>query len=604
MLDVSNLINVTVALTTAPASGRTFNTTLIAGDSAVISGAQRIRQYTALTGVASDFGVSAPEYLAASLYFGQSPQPSTLYIGRWIRTATSAQNVGGILSSTQQTLSNFNAISNGSFTITIDGTSQNLTGISLLSATNLNGVAAAINAVLTNAIATWNGTQFVITSNSTGIGVKATGSITMTGTGTASDTVTVGGTVITFVASGPTGNQVLIGGSAAATAGNLWTFLNSSTDTNISKCTYSLNGAVVTATYASVGTAGNSFTLAKSSTAITLSAATLLTGANASAVGFATTYASGTDISALLQLTSTLSSGLITGYAAETPLACVNALATTGTYQNSWYGLGWACATFPADSDYVAVAGFIESQTITRLQGISTQETSCLNSTVSTDIGSLILAGSYAHSFVVYCSTNLYAAVSVLGRACGVNFAANNSTINLMYKQMPGIIAEDLTTAQAAALQAKNINSFVKYDNNTSLIQWGTVGVVNAYIDQTQGVDWFQNDVQTKCFNVLYTTTTKVPQTDAGANQLINACNQACNDAINNGLAAPGTWNGPSFGNIVTGQYLKNGFYVYMPSVNTQSQATRVNRAAPPIQIALKLAGAFNSVSVLITVNQ
>jgi len=114
----------------------------------------------------------------------------------------------------------------------------------------------------------------------------------------------------------------------------------------------------------------------------------------------------------------------------------------------------------------------------------------------------------------------------------------------------------------------------------------------------------FQNDVQTDCFNVLYTSTTKVPQTDAGINQLTNACTSACQDAVNNGLAAPGVWNGPSFGSLQTGQYLKNGYYVYAPSVSTQSQSDRDARKAPPIQIALKLAGAVNTVDVLVTVNQ
>ena len=57
MLSVNRLINVTVNLGATPVPGRTFNTLMIAGDSAVISGAQRFRSYTTLEGVANDFGL-------------------------------------------------------------------------------------------------------------------------------------------------------------------------------------------------------------------------------------------------------------------------------------------------------------------------------------------------------------------------------------------------------------------------------------------------------------------------------------------------------------------------------------------------------------------
>ena len=118
----------------------------------------------------------------------------------------------------------------------------------------------------------------------------------------AGDTVTVQGTVITFVANDPQGNQVLIGypqepgfpplvstpttqQQIDQTALNLAGFLSGSTDTNLVKMTYSLNTSndTITATATVVGTAGNAFTLATSNSgAFTLSGATL-TGGTANA---------------------------------------------------------------------------------------------------------------------------------------------------------------------------------------------------------------------------------------------------------------------------------------------------------------------------------
>lgn len=598
MLSVSNLVNVTVSLSTLGAVGRSFTTLMIAGDSGVINGLQRFKTYSTLESVASDFGTTAPEYLAAALYFGQSPQPSLLMIGAWIRTASAGKNLGAILNATQQNIANFNAISNGGFGIAIDGTVQNLTGIDFNGVTNLNAVASAVNLVLSGATCIWNGEEFVISSNSTGAGTKAAGTITFSAPGTASDTLTVDGTAVTFVSSAPTGNQVLIGANAAATAGNLQTFLQNSTDVNISKATYVLNGDVITATYKTIGITGNAFTLAKSSTAIALSAATLTGGQVASSVGFATT-GTGTDISALLGLTSSLSVALVPGYAAEAPADCAAALAAMSS---AWYGLMFAASVMPTDNQSLAVSALIEGLEITRLYGVTTQETSALSSLVTTDLGSEMQAAGYDQSMIQYSSSSAYAIASLFGRAFGVDFSAANTTIDLMYKQQPGVVAENITDDQAAVLKAKNINVFASYNNGTSLIQWGVCSS-GQYIDTIQGVDWFQNDVQTQVFNVLFQSTTKVPQTDAGINQLTNACTAACQDAVNNGLAAPGQWNGPAFGSLQTGQYLKNGYYVYAPSVTTQSQADRDARKSPPIQVALKLAGAVNTVNVLVTVN-
>jgi hypothetical protein len=107
----------------------------------------------------------------------------------------------------------------------------------------------------------------------------ASGSVVVAALPVAGDTVTIGGTVITFVAANPVGNQVAIGATVAATADNLAAFLIGSLDANLIKFTYSVSNATVTLTAAALGTAGNSLTLATSdATAFTVSGATLSGG--------------------------------------------------------------------------------------------------------------------------------------------------------------------------------------------------------------------------------------------------------------------------------------------------------------------------------------
>jgi hypothetical protein len=607
MLSVSRLINVSVNLGALPAVGRSFNVLMIAGDSPVISGLERTRSYTSIEGVAQDFPSTAPEFLAAELYYSQNPKPVNLMIGRWLSAATAGFNLGGIQSPAQQVLANWTAITTGAFKIPINGAAPSaVTGLDFSTATNLNGVASIITAALTGAVCTWNGESFVITSSTTGPGAYASGTITLAGQPAANDTLTVNGTAITFVASSPVGNQVVIGATSALTFANLLTFLQQSQDTNIAQATYqNLSGQVITVTDKVAGTAGNSFSLVKSSTAITLSAATLAGGTQPSSIGYATSPASGTDISAMLLLTASTSQGLANGYASETPAQCAAALAIKST---AWYGLMFAATASITTAQYLSVCSFIEAETLTRMFGVTTQDTGSLSSIVTNDLGSLMKAGGYNQSMSQYSSHTPYAIASMFGRMFSVDFDAQNSTIDLMYKQQPGVVAEVLTESQANALQAKNINVFVGYDNDTAIIEYGNVASGNP-IDEIWGLDWFQNAVQTSAYNLLYTSQTKIPQTDAGQNQLVNACSAVCGNqpggAVYNGLAAPGVWKSSTvFGSLKTGQYLPLGYYIFAESVDLQSESDRAARKAPPTLIALKLAGAFREADVIVTVNQ
>lgn len=603
-LNVNRLINVTVNITPQPVAGRTFNILMIAGDSNVINGLDRFRTYTSIDDVAADFGTTAPEYNAAALYFGQKPQPTTLVIGRWLRTASAAINIGGILAPSAQVLANWTAITAGSFQITIDGSVQTLSSLNFSSATNLNNVATIITTALSaGATCVWTGQNFEIISGTTGAGANATGTATFTTNPANNDTITIGGTLITFVTGSPTGSQVKVGATNLVTLANLLAFLNASADTNIIKCSYSTLGNVLTLTFKLQSTAGNSFTLAKTSTAITISGADLSGGAFPSSVGYASATGSGTDISVMLQLDVNDSLELVPGYNAETALQCAVALASLS---QAWYGLMYNASVQPSDNDNLAIAEFMEAQTVTRLFGLTSQETAATTSSSTTDLPFLLEEGDYDQTMSQYSTTNIAAVASLFGRAFSVDFTQQNSTITLMYKQEPGVLPESIGDTAANNLQNRNCNVYANYSIDpttpTPIIQYGQVAS-GAYIDEIQGADWFQNAVQTALFNALFSTSTKLPQTDAGNNQLVAAAATVCQQAVANGFAAPGVWNGPSFGSLVTGQFLKLGYYIFIQPVSQQSQADRAARKAPPMTIALKLAGANQNVDMLVNIN-
>lgn len=487
-LNVGRLVRVAVNLAPLAAARRGFGTLLIAGDSNVINGVDRFRTYTDLESVAGDFGTSAPEYLAAALYFGQSPRPNQLMIGRWLRTATAGLIQGGILTTAEQAMANWTSITNGSFKIDIDGATKTLSALNFSAQTNLNGVASVINAALTGGTIAWDGSRFTVTSSTTGV---------------------------------------------------------------------------------------------------------------TSTVGYASATGSGTDISALLKLTSATALVPVPGFAAETPVDCVSELANMS---GMWYGLSFAASAMPTADQIVDVAAFIEGASISRLFGVTETDTRVLDNAWTTDLASRLKALNYKRSCVQF-SANKYAVCALFGRAFSVNFSANRSTITLMYKQEPGVVAENLTETQAQTLKAKRCNVFVKYQNDTAILQYGVMSG-QAYFDEMHGLDWFSDALQTAEYNLLYQSKTKIPQTDAGQNQLVNVAAGVCQEAINNGLIAPGRWNADGFGQLERGDFLEEGFYIYTQPMAAQDQSIREQRIAPPIQIALKLAGAIHEIDCIVDVNR
>jgi hypothetical protein len=496
-LSISDVVSVAVSLTPTAAAQRNFGSLMIVGDSGVIDTTTRYRLYTSLTAVASDFSNTAPEYLAAAIAFGQNPQLSQLYIGAWARTATKGTLIGATLSAAQQSVSNFNSISNGGIDLVINGTTYNLTGLNFTAVTSMTAVAAVLQAALT-AVATvvWNPiyNYFQITSLITGV----------------SSTV------------------------AFATAG------------------------------------------------------------------------SPTDVSVLMGLNASVSgSYTVGGIAAETPLSCLTTLANM---TNAWYGAMFAASVMPADSDYVACAGLIQGLTYSHIFGVTTQEAAALNASLTTDIASQLEALGYSRSFVMYSSSSPYAVAAIFGDAFTTNFNGSNTLYTLKFDAVSGITAETLTETQAAALNGKNCNVYVTYNIQTSsgasigILQQGTMAN-GTFFDVIHGTDWLQNAIQTALFNLLYTVKTKVPQTDAGVSQLITAMTGALQQSVVNGLVAPGVWNGPPIGEIVTGQTLSTGYYIFAPPIASQSQAARAARQAPVMTVCIKLAGAIQSVSVLLNVN-
>jgi hypothetical protein len=489
-LSVDRVVRVTVNLSPIATPRRNFGVLCVAGDSPVIDALERLRFYTTLDAVADDFGLDAPEYQAAALYYAQSPRPAVLAVGRWIAEDSPAILRGGVAVTE---LAAWTAVEDGALDIEVDGVVAELRGLDFSSAANLNGVASVLSAALAGAgqagaACVWDGGRFVVTTQAVG------------------------------------------------------------------------------------------------STAY---------------LGYSTAPGAGTDVGAMAGLTQALAYTPVPGADAETPAECAAALADQS---GDWYGLLFASQIPVTDDALVAVAAFIEGAGKSRVLGCTVTDRRILSASFTTDLGSRLKALGLARSVVQY-SANPYAVASLFGRAFSVNFSGNKTTITLKFKQQPGITAEALTESQAQVLEDKHVNVFVAYDNDTAILQEGVVSS-GAFFDEIHGLDWLQNAVQTEVYNLLYTSKTKVPQTEQGVARIVARVAGVLDQAVANGLVAPGTWTADGFGQLREGDYLPSGYYIYSQPIVDQAQSEREQRKAPPIQVAAKLAGAVHSVDVQIDINR
>jgi hypothetical protein len=501
-LPISSLVNVQVSVAQAAAQAQNTTDLLVLTSNTQIPLDHRVQSFASLADVETTFGSVSIEADAATAWFGQSPQPTSLLIGRWAKTPASGTLTGRPLTTSEQTMTNWTSITEGQFQIAVNGFAPVLVeALDFSAQANLNGVATVINTAMGTAGAVascaWNGSEFIFTSSTPG---AASAVALMTPT----------------VAVGPAVDIAVQLGTATSSVG-----------------------------------------------------ATSVPGQDAE---------SASDAVALLDL----------------------------DYGYQWYALVIPEASY---DDHIAIAQYIQGTEIKHFYGITTSDPATLLPNVDTGndadqclaqrLEEMPLTKTASH----YSSTSNYAVISMLARIMTTDYTQNNSVITLMYKNEPTITAEFLNRTKMDALLAKNCNVFVAYQGGALIIQPGTTCTTNTFIDTIMGLDNLAIDLQLNIFNLLYTSPTKIPQTDGGMNMITAAAETVLLQYVANGFLAPGTWTQPGFGTISKGDFIEKGYYIYCPPLASQLAADRAARMAGPIEIGVKLAGAIHTVDALIVVN-
>ncbi|AWI10311.1 DUF3383 family protein [Ereboglobus luteus] len=195
-------------------------------------------------------------------------------------------------------------------------------------------------------------------------------------------------------------------------------------------------------------------------------------------------------------------------------------------------------------------------------------------------------------------------AAAYAGRAMSTNFSGSNTTATMHLKDLATITPDPLIN-ETVITDCRRIGPDV-YVNIAGLPKVFASGA-NDYFDNVYNLNWFKGAMEVAGFNVLATTSTKVPQTEPGMSLLKGAYRLVCEQALANGFISPGSWNSPElFGDpeSLRRNVLERGYYIYSQPVNEQPQADREARKAPLIQIAIKFAGAIHSTNLIIYINR
>lgn len=232
--------------------------------------------------------------------------------------------------------------------------------------------------------------------------------------------------------------------------------------------------------------------------------------------------------------------------------------------------------------------------TITRESQLQNTDTNIIKKIAKKDSGRF---------FAIYNNTgDEHAGLEFLAQAVNTNWEGSNTAKTLKFKQLKTAGSDDkITLNEAEKCDKLGINYYTDYDGVNMTAEGVALG--GRFIDEVVGLDAFNDRVQKEVFSVLKSAI-KIPQTDKGQVRLISAVKRVCELFRANGFIAEGEWRGDPVGNLESGVFLDQGYYIFSPSYNTQLQTDREARKSMPISVALKLAGAIHSVDILINYNR
>lgn len=325
------------------------------------------------------------------------------------------------------------------------------------------------------------------------------------------------------------------------------------------------------------------------------------TGADGT-ISYASSAASGTDVSAILGLTQTSGATAVDGYDAGTISEELQKIADYGVQLGTFF-YGWALdRTYRDTSDQKEAQDWINGRSFRACGALCTNNASAYNPADTTNNGFIAMNdGLAAVNYTYDDNSQVYPEISYLANFLAVNYNEADSTISGKFKDADGIAAVNFPSIETnvSALNSRRINTItgivgqtIKYfrEGVQSASNWSTDGWVN--------VCNFINELEIEILNV-FLRNNKVAYTINGQNLLIAAASKICNKYKNNGSFAD---------RIEEDQTSETGFKI-VPACKIEIQelsaTTAAQRAAhigTPLTITVNDSGWMGSIAINVNV--
>lgn len=342
-----------------------------------------------------------------------------------------------------------------------------------------------------------------------------------------------------------------------------------------------------------------------------LSVTTTATGDGAD-IGFATSPANFTNINTLTSATaaSVVDLSAILGLSQETYASKANGYTPGGLVseaaliQTAARCAGRSIFAWTLDRKYrdtpdqKAFADWAEAQDQAYFSAC-TNSSLAYNTADSTNIGFYANNKGYIKTSVFYHNNpQVYPDVSYASLALSVNYALENSTLTMKFKQLTGIETVPLTETQLSALASRRINTYVSMGNSSSVVREGVQSADSWFTDSHVNLSNYKEELQVEVFNV-FMRNKKVPYTAAGQDLLVSAATKINSRYTRNGTFADRE---EETTDNETGYTTLPATTIIPAPVYSATTSERANRIAPPISIVAYEAGAFHSVAIDVTV--
>ena len=563
-------------------------------------GNDRVQFFSTFNAVQGAVPENSEAIFAAQAFFNRSDRPQTMCIGRVFTNPTNGTLVSGPI-----TLSNLVNVQNGGFTISVGDASYTVANLTFGLNPTMTDVIRQLNTQMSafaNTVANADGESLTITTKTVGDGSD----ISYAGTPTEFTDVS---TLLKLTSA--TGASIEnVEHPTKLTSGEITLAdLYNVTD---GAMTLVMNGATVNLYGLNFATYGSSLTLNEVAQILTaaigsnglveVSGQSIVISTNQKGegvtIGYASSASSITDLSAILALTQSTAASRIDGY---TPGGLVSevALIQTAARCAGRSVFAWTLDRQYRDTqDQKDFADWAEAQDQAYFSAC-TNSVQAYNTADTTNIGFYAHNKGYIKTSVMYHNNpQVYPDVSYAALALSVNYALENSTLTMKFKQLTGIETVPLTETQLSSLKARRINTYVSMGNSSSVVREGVQSADSWFTDSHVNLSNYKEELQVEVFNV-FMRNKKVKYTSAGQDLLVSAAAKINNRYIRNGTFADRE---EETTDNETGYTTLPACTITPAPIYSATTSERANRVAPPIAIVAYEAGAFHSVAIDVTV--